>query len=266
MDTWRKILAAHLEQGGIKEKQRIAKELGILSLRTLDRWAEELATPKNSQLLVSLSRIVPDMEEALREAFPDAFKGALSGESLRFNESKDIPPEFFWRILHGYTTIPASNRYWTIANLVLEQVIKHIDPDENGLAIVFAQLLKQEIHLYEGGGSAIWSARQLRRDRTVTTEAYAEFLAILRDGRPHFIIPRGLVVNQQWEHFGFFLHTEEIKTMAIYPVQRGWKYAGALFFCSCDEDFFFLRRRQLLDSYVHLYALAYADRDFQSIE
>lgn len=266
MDAWREILRRYIEDP--KEKRRIANNIGILSLRTLDRWAEGLSTPKNVQVIHKLSQQELDLEKELRIAFPDAFKRSQE-DTLFMHQTQsvdvELPKEFYFRTLHAYATIPMALKEWTITNLVGEQLVHHLDPDGIGMAVVFAQCVPKEnvIHSFlakDVGGSGIWDTRRLVSQKTIWGGG-SLINAVATDRRPYFI--QALSDDpQRLLEFESFFQKEKIASLAAYPVQREGALAGVLVICASQPDFFTGARRKLMGEYTQLYALAFSDQDF----
>ncbi len=272
MDTWREILCEILKQSDTQEKRRLADSIGLLSVRTLLRWAEGVSEPQNHHYIRSLERAVPlyqdEMREALREAFPEAFK-VVENSTIQPISSVDegIPPEFMWRVLHAYTTIPASLQEWTITNLVLDQMIRHLDPDASGIAVVFAQYVPHPestlpgLSLHNGGGSALWETRQLlSHDSIPVAHASPYLLSVAQNGVPRFF---QTLPEDSLPELNYMVRQEAIKALALYRIQRrGVHVAGVLLICAQQEDFFNFLRRKLVECYAELFSLAYPDQQF----
>ena len=275
MDTWREILRTILGQVDEKEKRRMAEIVGVLSTKTFRRWADGISDPQNKHYVRGLERAVPlyqeEMSEALREAFPDAFNAEeKQGSVLSQRVDEGIPVELVWRILHAYTTTPPNLQEWTIASIVVEQMVHHLDPDQLGLAVVVAQLVAVEansppvITLRNGGGSGIWDTGQLIQrfstERIPIEHPSPFLLSVLQTGAPCFL--QALPVDPLPE-LQEVLHQEEIKALAICRLQRsGIAVAGALLIGSREEDFFDFLRRKMVERYSELFGLAYPDRLF----
>ena len=266
-EAWRAILARCIEDP--KEKRRIANLIGILSSRTLDRWAEGVSTPKNSQVIRKLSQVVStsqqELDEALRTAFPDAFIPSRLNEPLSHLQNpiteRGIPTEFVFRVLNAYSTIPLSLQHWTITNLVLEQMIHHLDPDSTGMGVVLARYIQTTIQIIDGGGNNLWDTRQLVSPKICVTELDAT-KSVIKTGIPQFIQVMPSNPLRELGELDLFLHWQEIKSLAIYPIQRCSQVAGALLICARWEDFFTNLRRKLIHGYAELYSLAFRDQDF----
>ena len=265
MERWREILGRIIEDS--KEKRRIANEIGLLSPRTLDRWADDTSTPKHSQFIRGLARAVSsgEMDAALGEAFPETFVPDYVPLPSQ-NAEVGIPSEFRGRILQAFTTLPVSIKYYAVTNLVMEQMVSHLDPDESGIAVAFAKSVVldntiQHFCLPKSTGSGLWDTRQLALNGDRWEAASFVYLsAAAATGRSHFI--QAMPDTQEVLERTIFLQAEEIKSLVVYPVQRESAVAGALLIGARLEDFFISARRKLIEGYVELYGLAYSDEDF----
>lgn len=272
MDTWREILREVLKQSDAQEKRRLADDIGLLSVKTLTRWAEGVSDPQNHHYVRSLERAVSlyrdEMREALREAFPEAFE-MVENPAVQLVPGIDesIPSEFVWRVLRAYTTTPASLQEWTITNLVLDQMIHHLDPDAAGIAVVFAQYIPNlenapfGLSLHNGGGSALWETRQLLSHDSIPVEHASPYLlSVAQSGAPCFF---QALPDASLPELNYIVQPEAIKALAFYRIQRkGIHVAGVLLICAQQEDFFNFLRRKLVERYAELFSLAYPDQQF----
>lgn len=265
MERWREILSRIIEDS--KEKRRIANEIGLLSPRTLDRWADDTSTPKNAQLIRGLARAVSsgEMDTALLEAFPDTFVPDYAPHQSQSAEV-GIPTEFRGRVLQAFTTLPANIKYYAVTNLVMEQMVSHLDPDALGVAVTFAKsiILNDTLRhflLPKSTGSGLWDTRQIVSSRgELEAESFVYLYTAAVTGRSHFL--QSIGDNQGASERSLFYQEKEIRSLVIYPVRREAAVAGVLLICARLEDFFISARRKLIEGYAELYGLAYSDSDF----
>ncbi len=266
MEIWRHILESRI--GHPKEKQQIAKAIGLKSPRTLDRWVEGISKPKNHHIIRALKEIIAssDMDEALMSAFPAAFKFNDDDVSYQISNAGNVPLEMYKRVLRAYTSIGIGLRHWTVKNLVFGQMIRQIDPDSLGMMLVFIQVIKDNQNLKilvqkDGYGTGIWDTRQMISQVELAVNSFIG--ERLLTSYPFFCQCFSQETGAS-QHLGFILQ-ECIQSMAIFPVMRGGKMAGGILCCSIQQDFFTSFRKELMEEYAYLLGLAFTDQDFVSV-
>ncbi len=265
-DIWRHILQRKIENP--KEKQRIARAIGIESPRTLDRWAEGISTPRNHQVIRALKKAISssDLDEALLSAFPDAFKLKAKVSFSHNSEEKEIASEFYRRVIRAYTVVQPKLRQWTIKNLVCMHMIRQLDPMNVGLAIIFVQMThsQQYSHLVaqeDGYGTGIWDTRQLVSSCPVSFDSLVGRQIVT--GLPSFI---QRFTEEHTLLQPVLILREQIQSLAIYPIARAEAIAGGIMCCSKQQDFFTMHRKELVEEYIYLLGLAFHDHDFVSVQ
>src|SRR5262249_10952861 len=142
-------------------------------------------------------------------------------------EIEEIPSIFYAQVLRGSTTVPPTIRFWSLASIVLQQMLMQLDPQRKGLLLKVARILPPgvdgELHcLYEAihHGSAHWmgdlsQSALLLGAESLAGQALAEF--------------RPIVVNEQsharWR--STMLREHEASALA-FPISRGNRVAGTL--------------------------------------
>ncbi|MBO0792743.1 MAG: hypothetical protein J2P36_17595 [Ktedonobacteraceae bacterium] len=258
MPNWRALFARIIEDPA--RKRDIAAKLEVLAPRTLERWAVGETTP-SAKSIRKLSRAIPELEEALHAEFPDAFMVDIAPAEEVVGE---LPLEMYKRTLRAYTTLSANVRSWTIMNLVLFEMAKHLDPDDMGIAILPLRAIsvKQVVVGFlvgEGSGTALWSSSQ-----TVGVEPLlgkeSRLSNVLASFSPIFLQTLDVFTSvPTW-----LLHREAVRSMALYPILRGGLLAGGIFIAAVQEGFFNPLRRKLMEEYTALASLGYSDEEFYS--
>lgn len=263
-NIWRQILCSVIENP--KEKQRIARAIGVESPRTLDRWARGTSTPRNHQIIRALKKTISrsDMDEALLSAFPDVFKPNAK-TVVSAGNTGEMFLELYRRVLRAYTIIQPNLRQWTIKNLIFMHLVRQLDPSNVGLALIFAQVEKRETYCLvvqeDGSGTGIWDARQLAAPCTLPLDSFLGSRIIT--GLPSF------VQSFSQEHTLLQLRLilpERIGSLAICPVTRAGAVAGGILCCTTQQDFFTSLHKEILEEHVYLLGLAFTDQEFVNIQ
>ena len=139
--TWRSWLLDMIADSN--ERRRIADELGI-NPATLTRWAHNESHPR-PQNLRQLLRVLPQHREVLLSLIQKEYP-TFAVNDMQLRESEEtrvdvIPGDFYIRVLRTLATTPKIIRYPTLGNLILEQALKHLDPDRVGVGISIARCL-----------------------------------------------------------------------------------------------------------------------------
>jgi hypothetical protein len=146
---------------------------------TLVRWASGLTIPR-PQNLRQLLKTLPSTEsplwrELIAKEFPE-FAEPETGPEVE-NESVEIPSEFYARIINTYAITPPQRRFWAISNLVLQQALAQLDPNNVGMSITIAQCIPPS-----GAERRVRSLRELTGQGTppwpANLEPQAMFLGI----------------------------------------------------------------------------------------
>jgi hypothetical protein len=260
--TWREFLAAVIRD--TKEKQRIANEMGVDPV-TLTRWATRESSPRPRSLLNRLVEALPPHREQLtqliREEFPDALEddpGSVFIDPI----VKEVPPVLYARILEAHATVVESLRAWTIMNLVMQQLIRQLDPQHTGVAASVAQCQRP---ITPQGKVA--SLREIFLEKSQALKSVAQrgyFLGAeslvgyaVANCRP--IILQDL---QQPSNEFVIPQASEAQSAAAYPLQRAGQVAGALLIISTQRDYFLRARQALIQNYSYLLSLAFRDDEF----
>ncbi|WP_376794677.1 GAF domain-containing protein [Thermogemmatispora sp.] len=266
--TWREFLAAVIRD--TKEKQRIANEMGVDPV-TLTRWATHESSPRPRSLLNRLVEALPPHREQLiqliRQEFPDALEDD-PGSVFIDPVVKDVPPVLYARILEAHATVVESLRAWTIMNLVMQQLIRQLDPQHSGIAASIAQCQRplppqqkvtclHEVFLEKSQGLTSVARRGyfLGAESLVgyaVSQCRPVVVQNLQQEASDLVIPQTLV--------------SEARSAAAYPLQRAGQVAGALLIISTQHDYFLHGRQALIQNYAYLLSLAFRDDEFYDVK
>ena len=258
--TWRELLEKIVADP--QERQRIANELGVTSL-TILRWANGTSTPREHSLH-RLVNLLPAYRTLLIELitveFP-SFSHATADEVLT-ETSDEISPTFYSRILNAHATTPDAQRFWSISNLILQQALGQLDPNQVGMAITIVQCMPPsadgKVHSLRerlGHGTPPWNANMEQQTIFLGAESLAG--STVAECRP-------IVIQKRQEQEGLYavhwINKEE--SAAAYPIMRSGYVAGSLLFSCAQPDYFLPFRCKLMQSYAQLIALAFESNEF----
>lgn len=252
--SWQEILGAACDTP--QKKQEIARKIGFVTERTLSRWIKGESNPQKPEAIRLLGQILPEMSEALEEAFPDAF---IQPRQPAHSEPLHIPFEFCWRIIDTYAHVPRSAQHWTVFHLVAGQLLPQLDTGRVGMLMCYVRPMVEvatqgnqaEIYFEESAGTGSWTTRQMQRK----TCADPWLVQAIEAARPFFIQscsqdcitpPSCLVKHDVIQSLGFF------------PVYCGGISAGGMLLCSAQEDFFTPFNQTLIEKYSCLMSLGIA--------
>ncbi|TMC21390.1 MAG: GAF domain-containing protein [Chloroflexi bacterium] len=265
--TWRQFLATVIREP--KEKQRIASEVGVDPI-TLTRWSTKESSPRPRSLLNRLVNALPSHREQLSELIREEFPNALEEDdpTLFFIDSviKEVPSVLYARILEAHANVAEPIRMWTICNLVIQQLVRQIDPEQVGIVASIMQCLSpsnddQKVHSLRVQFQEKSPAMKDVADRSYFLGAESLVGQTVVNCRPaviqdihHNAAP--LVVHQ----------VEKMNSAAAYPLQKGGRVAGGLLILSTQKHYFSPARQALIQSYAHLLNLAFRDNEFYPLE
>jgi hypothetical protein len=241
------------------ERRRIADELGI-DPATLTRWAHNESNPRQ-QNLRQLLRVLPQNRVVLLSLLQKEYPTFVVND-MQLQESEEtrvdvIPVEFYIRVLRTLATTPKIIRYPTLGNLILEQALKHLDPDRVGVGISIARCLPpahedsvSSLLVDLGRGSPPWSQNMDNESMLLGAESLAGYAAISARTvalsnlfSANTTLPASVGM---WE-----------RSAVASPIMFEDKVAGSLLVSSVLTDYFTPEQLLLVNNYADLVALAF---------
>lgn len=260
LQTWRDLLGRCIQDPS--ERQRIANMLGVSPI-TLTRWVSRDSNPRLPnlrKLLLALPEYRERLIALIEDEFP-AFSAVVRDEAVQ-SEVMVIPSEFYSRVLHTLTGTPKNLLFQVFCDMLLEQALKHLDPDRLGMAIIVARCMSpsqehkvRSLRESVGRGSSPWRNDLEQQAILLGAESLAG----------HAVMSCHLEVNQNLrdEHSlapGYRGFWEE--SAAAAPIMRCGGIAGCLLVSSTQPKHFVPARCTLIEEYAELLALAFAPEDF----
>jgi hypothetical protein len=255
--TWRELLGVIIRDQRVK--QRILDELGIQPI-TLTRWIEEGTEPRQ-QNFRQLLNVLPEY----REYFVTLLGGEFTDSAIARADdaSKDIPPEFFARVLLARANTQKSLRFWTLCNLILQQAIGQLDPDHLGMAITVVRCMKtakstkiRSLRETAALGTPPWPGNLEQKGMFLGAESLAGYcVTICRNVENNDIRDRS---NPLPAH-----QVPHELSAAASPILFSGKIAGCILVSSTQPNFFLSQYRiSLVQNYARLMSLAFEAEDF----
>lgn len=253
--TWRDLLAEIIHD--THEKQRMAAALGVNQV-TLSRWANNLSRPRfqhHKKLLDAIpARHKQEFAELFAVEFPASREPIFNEQSEEMVE--EIPSAFYARVFSAYTSTPHELRITSILSLILQQMLSHLDVDQEGISVSVALCTAppsgqpvHTLHEFTGRGTPPFKSH---------LEMQPFFLGIGTMAGFAVTHSRQLVIQNLREDKGFahFLRTDFEESAMVYPIMFENGIAGCSIVSSTRLDFFTAARQRLVQDYTNLMALA----------
>jgi hypothetical protein len=185
----------------------------------------------------------------------------FEGMTLHTQEIEDIPSIFYAQVLRGSTTIPITIRFWSLASIVLQQVLTQLDPYCTGLLLRVARFLPPgadgKLHYLREAiiqGTAPWEEDTTQNAILLGAESLAGqaltevHLIVINSCDDDCLLPTTL--------------REHEISMLAFPIKRGNRVAGAFLVSSTQEKYFTPARLSLIHRYTDLLTLSFESEDF----
>src|SRR5581483_12142552 len=257
--TWRELLGTAIADA--PERQRIAKELGV-SVVTLFRWVGGESKPRAHNLRGLLAAL-PQQRSQLLPMLEEEFEGFLVGAKEEPQIlSETIPAEFYRQIHHTLPYLPVLLRFSSLSNLILQQALEQLDPDQLGISIIVASCMPpsveqkiRSLRIRAGRGTAPWPGDLAQQAILLGAESLAG----------HVVSSGHIEMNQRLSDAvnvapGYQDVWEE-SAVAV-PIMLCGKIAGSFLVSSTQPDYFHSSRYTLVESYAELLGLAFDPEDF----
>lgn len=260
VQTWRMYLGTIISNP--KEKQRIADELGVQPI-TLTRWVSGESAPR-SQNLRHLLDVLPQQRDDLLGLIKKEEGFEEFSETARDDSLKDIPPEFYTRVLAARASTTVNLRFWSISQIILQQAIAQLDPDRQGLALWVVRCMPKSgfyskvrsLRESVGIGTPPWGGNLEQRAMFLGAESLAGNVVTLC---------RPAVIENLDEENNLFpaSRVDYEKSCAIFPILFAGRIAGVLLASSAQYNHFLSQSRvALVQGYADLLSLAFEPEDF----
>lgn len=256
--TWPELLGLLTESP--RERNRIAREVGVQPV-TLIRWVKQTAKPREENMRALLSAIPHDYYHVFARLSMADFPGLVIEHRKGVLVTPDPPPEFYMRVLRAYAHTPSALYPHALHDLILQQIIVHLDPERQGMAVRIVRCVPplpgkkvRSLLQIEGIGTGPWQRDLGQQMIFLGAESLAGAAATHS---------RLMVVNSRDEHTLSPIHWEEHEqSVAAAPILWKTKIAGCLLISSIQPHIFSETYLSLVEIYAYLMALAFERETF----
>lgn len=253
--TWRELLGKLIESH--QERQRIAEELNVSSV-TLTRWVKHESNPRLPylrNLLIVLPKHRQELQRLIEQEFPDFI---VHEHESNLGELIPISSLFYTRVLHTYAMAPSILRFPTLCDLILQEMLLHLDAAHLGMAIIVTKCMPpsdnsnkvRSLRECVGRGTAPWGEHLEHHAILLGSESLAGYAVSFG----HAVINSQLS-EQPSLYPGYRGEWEE--SAAAAPIMRGSQIAGSLLVSSTQPDFFQTEHLTLIQHYAELISIAF---------
>jgi hypothetical protein len=257
--TWLDLLGEAIENPA--DRQRIAGVLGVNPV-TLTRWIEKKARPRamNRQKLIDAmpAHIRQEFATLLAQEFPDDMPRSSESEE---DPIADIPSAFYARTFDAYTSTPSSLRSSSIITIILQQMLAHLDTDQEGLFISVIRCTRpapgqpvRSLQEVIGRGTPPFKTFQGLQQSFLGAESLA--------GSAVMQCARRVNQNLRVTTYAPALRTELEESAMASPFTFEDRVAGCLLISSTRLNFFTPKRQRIVQEYTNLLVLALRPEDF----
>ncbi|GAC1667849.1 MAG: hypothetical protein PVS3B1_05110 [Ktedonobacteraceae bacterium] len=258
---WREFLSSIITNPA--ERDRIASEIGIHSI-TLSRWVsgESLPRPHNMRQLL---RALPKNQRNQLQALLEKVSADVADYEIDVSE-QEIPYKFIMEVLDARASIPDLLRFWSITRLVLQQALRHLDPERVGLAITVVRCMSpragkiRSLRESVGLGTPPWGGDLEEKALLLGAESLAGHVTVScrLEHIGDLLANKTFLPTYQVEH--------EVSAVAC-PIMHACRVAGCLLLSSTQPDYFAPEARlSLVRGYTNLLSLAFDPSEFYDPE
>ncbi len=260
--SWREFLSTVISDQD--EKFRLAQELNVTPL-TLTRWVQGASTPQTQQLQ-SLLQALPHYQKTLHPLIAKEFEQMDLAVPELTTQVIDIPAVFYAHVLSGSAALSHPIRFWSLANMVIQQALGQLDPLRLGLVVKVVCCMPPSrngkvLSLREslGLGTSIWGGNLEHTSILLGAGSLVSYAATSH---------QSVVIDRLADYDLFPAQERALDELsaAAHPIERGMCVAGCLFMASTQEGYFTPVRLSLLRRYADLLALVFASEDFYEVQ
>ena len=238
-----------------RERERIARDSGIQSL-TLQRWAARKSKPRDESMRLLLKAIPADYYREFAQLIAADYPSLFQDNTISVSIPSEPPLEFYTQVLNAYASTPPSLYPQALYDILLQQMIKHLDPDRRGMLISIALCVPPL------QGSKVRSLREVssigtppweRNHEQTTLFLGAESLA----GSAVTHCRQAAVQSREEEYSLFPVHwVEHEQSVVATPLMHKTRVGGCLLVSGTLPYAFAWTHLNLIDRYAHLMSLA----------
>ncbi|MBX5458018.1 MAG: GAF domain-containing protein [Thermogemmatispora sp.] len=264
MQTWQELLSQLIRD--IQLERRLAQEMGVQPI-TLRRWARGIVQPREDnlrRLLKAVPReVYPELMRLLANDFPKLLEQSTETSAPAVLPAP--PVELYVRALSMYTTTPPSLYPEALYDLLLQQMLRQLDPEQRGLAVTVARCMPppapggkvRSLREIVGRGNPPWP-------RDLSQQAIflgAESLAGAAVTHCRLVT----IPSRDEEYSLFAAHWVEHEQSAVAcPILWQTRVAGCLIVSSTLPHAFTQAQQSLIERYAQLLSLCFRPEAFYS--
>jgi len=261
LPSWRDLLGSL----NVEEKRRIIKALGIQE-KTWERWIRGDTALPHLDRIRELLRVLPTNTQAqfLASLERDPKFAKYEIDQLIPAQRQDISSTFYSHILEANVVTPEPLRFMTLCQLVLLEMVGHLDPDRNG---IYVALLKctppvsgqpvRTLSQYLALGTPPWSTVLQFQHYFLGAESLVGWATLTL--RPHVL--QGVWCSEQRKLLSVYQDEYTVSAAAV-PILKQERSAGCFLILSTQPDFFTTRTLTILQRYCELTAIALRDDEW----
>ena len=226
--------------------------------RTLYRWIKGPNKPDSRRKILVLEQHVPEIGPSLRKYFPQYY------ETSQDVVLRAVAP-FYARVAHMAAQTEKSLVLRAVTRLVLDNMVKHLDTEQDGVVAMLAQLMSSQnnrvadrltLHAWSGCGSGIWQDFPVQRSFTVHSSSLCG-LAVTTAEEAFYHRDCDFM-----SHIPPVMNMDRVQSAAAYPLLRAGEVAGVVFVAAIQEKFFTILRREIVGHYISMMDKAFRDQHY----
>ncbi|WP_201384937.1 GAF domain-containing protein [Ktedonobacter sp. SOSP1-85] len=255
--TWQELLGEIIKDP--QERQRIAQEVGINPI-TLLRWVNKDSKPRHENIRLLLGAIPRHSHKAFAQLIIADFPSFSQENAMTTSRPPDPPSAFYTRVLSAYANTPKALFSFVMYELILQQIIEHLDPDRLGMAVTIMRCVRPL------QGTRVRSLRQINGKGTPPWNSNLEqetiFLGAESLAGTAVMYGRLTAVQSREDPYTFTHWTEHEQSAVAHPLTHKEKIAGCLLISSTQPQYFTRNHLAAVEHYANLMSLLFEPEDF----
>lgn len=256
--TWRELLG-NVASDPV-EQQKILDSLNINAM-TLKRWINGETNPRPQNLRLLLNAL-PQYRKQLLLLLTMEFPFISQENSLQDEQIALIPTAFYEQVMSTYVSVSQHMRSATVSSLILQQILKHLDPELNGMLVYVAQCVPpakgqkvRSLRMMSGNGTPPWSTY---------VEYHLQFFGA--ESLVGYAVSSGhlttLQTQNEIQRIFPYDQIDHVMSAVAAPILLANQTVGAIYIASTQVDFFSHLYLSLIQKYVELMCLAFDKSEF----
>ena len=257
--TWRELLHILLESPSMKEQ--LVKTSG-LHAATLDRWVRGLNKPRPETLRALVLASGSYQESFLKLIRLEHPTFTLSEQPAITLKREAIELSLYRDTMKAVSHTPASQRYWTVQNLILDHMLAVLAPTCTGIGFSINQCLQSR-------NQVLCLRSIIRRATPPWSDDYSPRLLLGSESLSGYAVTtrRPAICQNMHENEGTYFplrqESDELEeSVAAFPILSELKVAGCLVINCMNTHFFSEERRQQIEAWVDLLSLGFPPEDY----